>query len=196
MGKFVIEIAGPKDENWACPLAGGTVRGRWSSHHTAYADKSEAMKAMSVVPHIPGVHIWLDVKARKAGISDPLRETEEGRRIWGQVKAILDRFPLAFGGSQVPSVSIESVVERIERSDLSLDDCKEWLWQMRCALDAGLAQVVPGSDPIPSSEQIRALPGRRRADPWNTGRTDEKLSSWADVVEVPKSSGVAVAGAA
>lgn len=154
----------------------GVLRGRWSSSVVAYADKSEALKSMSSVPIIPGIHIWLDVRERKAGIYDPLRDTDEGRRIWTDVKKILDRYAFAFGGPYAPW-------EPVTQDNLTIDDIKGWAFHMRTALDGGLAQYVPGSEQLPTIDKIKAMPGKRKADPWNSGRQDQELSMWADAVE-------------
>jgi hypothetical protein len=191
MGRIVIEVCGPRNEQLAFPMMAGQdgnggLRGRWSAAAVAYADKSEGMKAMSAVSIIPGIHIWLDVKERKAGIYDPLRDTDDGRRVWADVKRILDRYSFAFGGPFEPW-------QPVTRENLTIDDIKDWAFHMRTALDGNLAQYVPGSDQLPTIDKIRSMPGRRHADMWNTGRMGQEIPLWVDVVEAPADKRVAAA---
>ncbi len=158
MAQYSIEVNGPKDESIIFAPTQTKVRGRWDFQRTAHRDKSEVLKRLAYeVPMIPGKVIALDSDAKKGCIFDPLG-SGEGKAILEKINAIAKDT----GGEVTAAHPTENYV-------LDVHGVKEWLYWMRRQVDAGMATVVPGSANLPTLEQIAELPGRRRADPFNTG---------------------------
>lgn len=182
MAKYSIEICGPRCESVIFNPTGTRVRGRWDFAQNAHRDKAEVMKALAYeVPQIPGKIIALDTDERKGRIFDPL-STGAGAAILAKVNEI-------FKGHG--TVMEEGRAHPSEDSTLTVDSVKDWLYWMRRLVDAKLAVIVPGSLDLPALDDIRAMPGRRLADPLNSSpqtlkSPDEQalygLYKWADEV--------------
>lgn len=175
--KFVIEIDGPKNENvlFAPVQSFPFLRGRWAAFRVAHRNKSEVMGQMSRIESIPGICVELDTDKRQGRIFDPLRETDEGRKIWREVQAVIRDFPSFFGNPREPWP--ETIHDR-----LTPDNIKTWLWSMSNLVAAGQARVVGGSDPMPSPEDVRKMPGKRLKDPMNTVLPAKQEEMWTDAV--------------
>jgi hypothetical protein len=180
MAKYTIEIDGPRNERviFAPTQSFPPLRGRWKAHAVAGRGKSPAMNALSSVEFIPGICVELDTSKKQGRTFDPLRETDEGRRIWRTVKSILVDQKQDFGSGHEPWQT--AVHERLDA-----DAIKLWLWHMVQLVESGLARVVSGSDRLPSVDDVRAMPGRRRKDPMNTAyqvKGEAEEDKWVDVV--------------
>lgn len=204
MARFIIEVAGPRNESAMFnPIGQERLRGRWSHAKVAHRNKGqgeagELLKELSLVAEtIPGLLISLDTDKREGMIVDPLGELPDGRQIHAKIKPLFDRYtsnPLDCGCDPRP---------RSTYSDLSVDQIKEWAFYMRAMLDCQQAIEVPGTAKLPKKEEISTKwPGKRRRDPGNTGpqeavsmeehRLGRALYPWAD--EVPVEAALAASG--
>jgi hypothetical protein len=179
---YAIEICGPHNECVSFPPAGEVrVRGRWEFAKVAHRDLGEVMKTLAAtVSVIPGQYLVLDTEKREAAVFEPLRDTPAGREILEKINGVYAKFP-DFSGKQ------EAKQTKVLR-DLSLDAVKTWAAEMAKVVAAGNAVNVPGNETLPTLDEIRAKwPGRRMADPHNTGRQEKDLQKWVD--PVPESKG-------
>lgn len=193
MARYIIEIAGRNNERHCFGPTGQTLRGRYDFSNVTHRDKSEAMKAMSRVGVIQGICVELDTDKGLGRVFDPLRETEEGRKKWTEVLAVLREYQFEFG-------NVTQLMETQEYRDLSQDDVKTWMYEMRKVVDGGCARVISESK-LPSLADIRTkVPGKRIRDIWNSGEQtreegEGKLAKYADYVEVGGVSGGSSGGA-
>jgi len=184
MARYEIEIEGEKNEStYFPPLGEVRLRGVWRSSRVAMFDKSEAMKSMSAIERIPGYRIACDDDTFVGEVYDPLNETEDGQRVFSQVKSVIERYKEEFG-------EITGLRDKIVKK-LDADSLKDWLYWMRRKVEAGLAKPVAGSAELLDLETVRSLPGKRRTDPFNTGQQtskredDGRLPKYTDAVKVP-----------
>lgn len=191
MARYIIEIAGPRNERHCFGPIGQTLRGRYDFSNIAHRDKSESMKALSRVSVIPGICVELDTDKAIGRVFDPLRETEEGRRKWAEISAVVREYQFEFGNAT-------QLMETQEYSELSQDDIKTWMFEMRKVVDAGYARMISEAK-LPSSVEIRTkVPGKRVRDIWNSGEqtrgdgyggAEANLAKYADLVEVAPAGG-------
>lgn len=183
MAKYSIEINGPRCESVIFNPTGMRVRGRWEFAKNAHRDKAEVLKTLAFdVPVIPGKIIALDVDDKKGRIIDPLSS--------GEGAAILKKVNEVF--KDHGTVMEQGLAHPSEDHVLTTDSVKDWLYWMRRLVDAGLAVVTSQSPELPPLDEIRAMPGRRLADPLNSNQQSLKapddqaqygLYKWADEVK-------------
>lgn len=196
MPQYAIEIAGPNNDRVLFPPLGAVIRGRWDQAKTAHLDKGEAMRALALVAHtIPGRMIAVDTDKMLGKVVDPLGH-ESNKGLLEKLNAVFKAHSLVFGGGVKPYED--------QTVSLTVDTVKDWLYWMRRLVDNGMAQEVgAGYKSLPPLEDIRKMPGKRRADPLYTGPQTAKspdseagLWPWADEVPVEgKRSGAAASGA-
>jgi hypothetical protein len=152
MPSYTIESASAKNRRHLFAPLGQTLRGRWTIAATAGLATSSALATLHAnAPEIPGIHVTLDTDKRSARVWDPLKETADGRAIWARIEPVLQQNPTDLPqGKPWPETT---------RENLSVNDLKTWLFCMRSAVDAGHARMV--GTPLPSLEEIRAMPGAR-----------------------------------
>lgn len=194
MPDFAIEVSCPRNEYWIFPPTGARLRGHFSSSKVAHINKSsEALKKLFFsIAEIPGMVVRVNTDKMTGEIVDPLEVTPEGRNTLRTINEIFKSHGEAFG---------ESKAWPTQKIDLTPDTLKDWLFWMRRGLDAKYA-VPAGGTPLPPLDEIRALPGRRVADPLYSGqcslespdpRAQYGIYKWAD--EVPVGAELATAGA-
>lgn len=196
MAKYSIEINGPRCESVIFNPTGMRVRGRWEFAKNAHRDKAEVLKTLAFdVPAIPGKVIALDVEEKKGRIVDPL-STGEGAKILAKVNEVF---------KDHGTVMEQGLAHPAEDHVLTVDGVKDWLFWMRRLVDAGLAVVTSQSPELPPIDEIRAMPGRRLADPLNSNQQSLKapddqalygLYKWADEVSPRSRKQTEPAGAA
>lgn len=159
MSKYCIEINGKHNENVKFSPSKAKVRGRWSTSNIANREQGEAMRSLSAAAeYIPGQCIFLDTSAKIGKITEPLRDTPEGRDIWKRILAVMERYKQTFSDRRLGE---ERVFNR-----LSIDDVKLWAFHMRTLIESGLAHHAPGSDKLPDADEIRdRWPGVINDDP-------------------------------
>lgn len=183
MARYVYEVNGPLNESVLCPFAGPKLRGRWEAARVAMFDKSEAMKALSAVAVIPGYHIAIDDESFKVVLSDPLKDTDEGRAIFARVRDIYRRYESELGS--------DTELQSKQVFDVDADRLKDWMHWLAQRVADGTVTPVAGGSALPSIAEIKALPGRRTSDPWNTGpqtsknEDDGRLAKYTDAVKIP-----------
>ena len=159
MAKYSIEINGPRCEPVIFNPTGSRVRGRWDFAKNAHRDKSEVLKALAYeVPQIPGKVIAIDTDEKKGRIFDPL-STGAGAAILAKVNEIFKNHG---------TVLEEGRAHPAEDYALTIDSTKDWLYWMRRLVDSKLAEHTSGSVELPTLDEIKAMPGRRLADPLNS----------------------------
>lgn len=175
MAIYTIQIQGMRNEQTTWPPLNGTMlRGTWRHSRGPTREKNEAMQFLSRIESIPGIHVWIDTNKRSAGIYDPLVTTDEGKRIWSEIKRILDQHQGSLGGPFEPW-------EPLTKSKLNNDEMKLWIHHMRAAVDRNMAIYVEGSGELPALDEVAKLPGRRLADPNDS--SPRAKAAYTDVVE-------------
>jgi len=174
MAQYIVEIAAPRNRNVRFGPTLERLRGRWSHTVTGGRSVHESLSRLHMVaPEIPGIYLSLDTKIREAKRYDPLRETEEGRRLWVQIEEVCDLYHEYFGRRKPWDTAVYP--------NMHANDMKTWLFEMRKLVDAGLARPVSGSDPLPDLDKIRQLPGGRMTNFW-TNQFIKPEDRLADVV--------------
>lgn len=183
MAKYSIEINGPRCESVIFAPTGTRVRGRWEFSKNAHRDKAEVLKSLAYnVSTIPGKVIAVDTEEKKGRILDPL-STGEGAKILAKINEVF---------KEHGTVMEQGLAHPAEDYSLTIDSLKDWLFWMRRLVDAGLAECTSGSTVLPELDEIRAMPGRRLADPLNSSQQSLKapddqalygLYKWADEVK-------------
>jgi hypothetical protein len=184
MSQYAIEVAGPHNDNLIFSPLQQKLRGRWDMAKVSHRDKTEGMKMLALaVSVIPGQVVALNVDKSIGRIVDPLND-KDGKAILDKCNGVFAQYREVFGGQHDPHPDTTH--------NLNVDQVKTWLYAMRRLVDSGLAVPVSGGNPLPELDQIRAMPGRRRADPNYTGQhiltepDDGKsaygLYPWADEV--------------
>lgn len=190
MPKYVLEIAagdvpgmtGNEAATFA-PLGKERLRGRWNASKVAHRDKQRGnvgalQRELSQIESIPGLFLALDTDKMEAARFDPLRETEDGKKLWARITAIYRKHL-----SNEPRLLEPQFIR-----NMSADDVKTWAWCLRELVDCHLAQYATGSERLPDKDTIaQTWPGKRMRDPGNTliSETDMKrfgLPKWVDSV--------------
>jgi hypothetical protein len=191
-GKPIITIEVANSKNCSV-MFGGTsqrLRGRWTASNIVRSDMHDALKRLSEIPVIPGIRIQIDFNERVCRIYDPLKETEEGRKIWKEVSVVMSQFKELFGGAPMQPWD-EQRIKNASHSDL-----KSWLYWMRRLHDIDHAVLVESESNVsemPSLEKIATLPGRRIRSPFNVSRPHDDPRRYTDEVPV-KGAEAAAAG--
>ncbi len=200
---YAIECCGPKNESFIFAPERIKVRGRWDSSKIAHRDLDEVMKQITMlVPVIPGQYIILDTSREVGHIVDPLGSTPEGKEVLAKLQSVYKQYPETTGGS---TTFIPEVKQKLDH-----DGMKNWAYAMRRLIDSKNAVLAsfPGAavSNLPSLEEIAAWPGKRLADPLNTGEQSAKtpeqadqnngIYKYADEVAIPSKSSKASAKAA
>ncbi len=174
---FEIEIASERNHSYSFAPTLEVLRGRWASANVAHLEPGAVLRQVhQAAPIIPGMRVRVDVANRTLTVYDPLKETEEGQKIWARISAIFEQNEEVFGADIKPVDS--------SRVEFSVDAVKEWLYWMRRAINAGHAIKTPESSEIPTLEEVKKLPGKRQAEPWNITSASKPASErFTDVVE-------------
>lgn len=189
MSRYVIEVCMSRNESIVFAPTNAILRGRWDFANVADRDLSPGLKALARnVRVIPGMCILIDTAESVGSIYDPLSETSDGRVLWTKIERIFKEHAVEFGNGYT--------VKSAEKTSLSPNQLKDWLWAIAGFVAAGQAVLVPGSDQIPTREEIAKLPGARTRDILNTGPQtgrgipgEEGLQRFVDVVDVPSGGG-------
>lgn len=180
--RITIEIcSNDNNSHWFGPT-GQLLRGRWTAANVARMDMHASLKKVSEMPFIPGICLEVDLDTRTCRQFDPLRETEEGKRIWKAIAPVLAHFKgmLCREGAEPWEET------KIENADL--DTIKDWLYWMRRAVDNGLAVVSDKSTPLPAIDAISKMPGKRKTTHWSSQKLSDE-DQFADVVPLPGKTG-------
>jgi hypothetical protein len=199
MAQYAIEICCPRNENAIFNPLQRKLRGRWDMAKVSHRDKSEAMKELALaVPSIPGQYVAVHVEKAQGKVIDPLG-LPEFKSTLDKCNEIFERYAGEFGrgGIRRPHPETTQV--------LDANALKTWLFCMRQLVDSGMATPAPGSDALPTLDDIRKMPGKRRIDPNYTGQHSLStpddgsrpygLYPWADEVSAEASRRKEPAGA-
>jgi len=174
MAETIIEIAGPNNESVVFDPVGQRLRGRWSHVATAGHTIHESLAALQrAAPEIPGIYIALDPQARTARVFDPLKETEEGQRIWSLIQPVLTTYEAFLNNGRPWDTQVYE--------NLTPDQVKTWAFEIRNVLDCGYGRMVSGPEPPPLAT-IKAMPGGRFVRSYMGQRENERV----DVVPIEK----------
>lgn len=186
MALYTIEFVNDGNSGHIWAPSNERIRGRFSFANVAHRDiGSDALKEMSrSIRFVPGQYVQIDTEQFIGRVIDPLGETRDGKETWDKIDTIIRRHIGEFGSPMKP-IPLTEV-------KLSVNQMKEWLYEMARCIETGKAQVVPGSDEILTVEQARKVPGKRRRDIFNTGDQrgtgkpdDDRLAKFTDEVKVP-----------
>lgn len=188
MPKYAIEVCTTADKNghnnrWMFPPTQERLRGRWNWAEVQHLSISEAYRQhASQVPVIPGICIVLDTDAASGTIFDPLKEDEKGQEVWRKLQLVEKAAGNPSGLSKPKDI--------VTQSDLDEDAIKEWLYWIVRGVEAGHARLMDGSAPLPNLRDVKAMPGKRQADPLRKTPFSEKdVERGRDVADVVKPSG-------
>lgn len=166
--------------------AARTLRGRFESSLFATFETSENLRMlMSEVGDIPGEVIWCDLAKGEWGTYDPMEiadpKSPDGRKRETLRKIMKDRF------TGVNDISFrEAWTGKLKTAD----DAKNILYWMARAVASGHAVNVNGKPTMPSLDDVRAMPGRRRVN-YGMSTSDKEtvkiLDSYSDYVPEAKS---------
>jgi hypothetical protein len=171
---YEIEVAGRANQNLLFAGNSQVLRGRWDAANVSHLEPSAELRQLHGITNvIPGIRIQIDEKRQLIRVHDPLETTEDGKAILAKIRAF---FAANKGKFEDGKATPESTDEWTK------DNVKNWLYWMRRALDAGHAIKTPESESLPSLAAIRAMPGKRIAEPFNNN-TREDDSRYADIVE-------------
>lgn len=193
MPVFAVEVCSADNSYWIFPPAQMRLRGHFSAAAVAHVNKtSDALRRLlSEVHDIPGIVIRVDSERMRGEILDPLASTPEGTKLLARINEIFAGNPGDFPASQR---GWDSVPQELTNNTL-----KDWLYWMRRGIESGVAKLI-GQTPLPSLEQIQAMPGKRIADPLYTGQSTGEapggqygLNKYTD--EVPLDAQLAGSGA-
>lgn len=163
LGVFEVEIAGPENEEWLFPPTQERLRGRYDALNVSHLDPGERLRALhKIAPSIPGLYLRVDTRKKTVAIVDPLRETDEGRRLWDAIK------------SQVSMIDSSSNIEpwktrliELRDSEGCDDTLKNWMHWIARGIGDGICRATSRSDKWPTLSEIKSMPGRRKIDPSN-----------------------------
>lgn len=180
MPEITIEIAS-KNSNRVVfkPLLSKPLRGRWTIASTGGESTAEVLRQlMAVAPEIPGIRIAIDPQKRQARVYDPLG-LPENKTLQEEIARVLNNHQQwGWGAAPWPTAT---------RDEMSANDIKTWLYEMRRLVDSGLAVIVSGSATLPSLAEIRSkAPGRRTRMFFDTSQQLAETSVYADNVEATR----------
>ena len=150
---FLVEFAGPKNENIMCPLDNRVLRGKW-------ARKNLIGKAIdgdfNGMPDLPGLCLFVHTGKRLVRIFDPLADPAN-EKIMKRAQRIAQKVT---GVKMVPSKP------KTWRDALATDTLLKTFcfWVLRLK-DSGLVNVIKGT--VPEWEEIRKLPGQIELQQFN-----------------------------
>jgi hypothetical protein len=167
----VIEFGDSRNRQISFAPTAGVYRGTWSKGNLVPDEMTELIQK---IPDFPGVRAAIDPARRSGMVFDPMA-LPENKELLGQVQR---RIKEVFGADQGPER--ELVV-----SDLDDTDVKTWLYWMRRLADNKQARVVSGV--LPTMEEIRRLPGKRRMEAFNTSsracKFEEEYAGYCDALQ-------------
>ena len=152
--RYVIEVKHDRNNSLLFGPLSATLRGRWEFHRVArfpINENSGLTALMETAPVIPGMYIWVDLEKNQGGAYDPLRETEQGRRLMTKIQSHY---------KTVDNRVVEPA-DPIEVNGMDADLLKDFLYWMVRAVEDGNAQVVGGAPELPSLEDVKKMPGKR-----------------------------------
>jgi len=177
MATYIVEACGPKNENvkfGACSEGSRIevfLRGRWDFGKVSHRNKLDDGKILSLrAPVIPGMSVVIDTEKKEARVVDIL-SSPEGRKVLAEVNAVFKE-----------QGEGERKAHPTATYQLSQDDLKTWLKAVRQIVNNQMAVLLPGSDPLPEMDVIKAMPGKIFRDALNSGRQEERLSLWTSEV--------------
>ena len=168
LASFTVEFGDDNCRNFCItcpPLQGQEIRGRWDT--SKMASRPQGMRDLGTAGNriptpIPGARLAVDVRRKKCRLFDPLKETDEGRKILERYNNIAKGIPALKKDCQP--------FDAIEYNDLDDDTIKTILYDLKRKLVSKCVTCVDGD--FPTLEQIESLKGHELYDPGNMG--DEK----------------------
>lgn len=144
---FLIEFAGPRNENIMCPIDSHPCRGRWSRKNLARTG-TQIEGEFNAMPDLPGLCLLVNTGKRLVRRFDPLNDPDNDKLLKRAQRVV----QAVTGVKMVP----EKKKEWRERSadDNTLKTFCFWVLRLR---DAGHISVIRGK--IPEWEEIKRLPG-------------------------------------
>lgn len=147
LSEVVIELGDDRCRNMMWPLTKVVLRGRWSRSNIP----TSAHQSFASMPDLPGVHISCDPSRKRARVFDVLSDPSNEELLLKAQKVYQEAFQERAGPEKT-----------VLYENLSDNEIRTWLWEMRKAVDGKRARVVHGE--LPTREQIEGLPGRTRIE--------------------------------
>lgn len=160
--KYCIEFAQKGNNNILWPLTLEVFRGRWDAAYVSGAAISDGMMQLHrKFPIIRGICVEVDEANKLARVFDPYDANESNGKEWQKLSAALAGVPLV-GESRFSPLAEQ-------KYKLDANKLKEWLYEMRRHVDAGLAVEVMerGYSSLPELEEIDMMSGKRRLNPYS-----------------------------
>jgi len=131
----VVELVGPQNENIEFPPLMEVFRGRWDRSGIP-AGTTGRTSGVLALPTIPGIHICLNVAAKRGRVFDPLSLPEHAGTLAAINRVVKHANSLLEDSSAMP----ERVIE-----NLSNDQAATWLHWMNELVKRGKAVLVSGN---------------------------------------------------
>lgn len=153
---YVVEVATATNSNVLWPFTQDMMRGRWDFGRTAHrsiSQDNEGMKTLArEVRSIPGLYVMVDKDTWTGRLFDPMVETEDGRKIKEKLDKVYKQYPVEFGG--------QHEMFKTKEVELTADTLKHWLEKMVQGVSSEVFVVVPGSEELPTMDEVLSMPGR------------------------------------
>lgn len=150
---FLVEVAGPKNENLMCPIDSKVCRGKWARKNLHGKQFEGDFTAM---PDLPGLCFVVNTHRRFVSRFDPLADEANAK--------LLKR-------AQRIALALDGIKRRAEKpfrwegQNLTNDLLKTFVFWIRRMVDIGLMQVVKGT--VPEWPEIRKMPGVIQLKPYD-----------------------------
>lgn len=144
---FLIEFAGPKNENIMCPIDSHVCRGRWSRKNLARSG-TQIEGDFNGMPDLPGLCLLVNTEKRIVRRFDPLADPDNEK-----LMKRAQRIALAVTGTKM--VAEKPKVWRERAADNNT--VKTFVFWVRRLLDAEQVTVIKGH--VPEFDELRKLPG-------------------------------------
>lgn len=173
---FIVELGDKNNRNFMSPISGERVlRGAWLKENMPGANPHENFARM---PNLPGMHIAVNVAAKKIGILDPLNKSSHKnllQRAIAVVKAMWGN-PMRPEKDQI-------------KADCTPNELKDACYWVRRLLDQRACKVVSGA--VPEMADILKMSGTVTFERYDqkAGAKKEKQPSARYIVPGPDEAG-------
>lgn len=163
MGPVTIELGDRKNRSFMFPITQELYRGWWKRENLG---SDELVEETEALPNIPGIHITVNPRAKTVKVHDPLNEDVELAR------AISAAVQKGFNKAEGP-------MKDVTYTDLTDTEVKSWMHYVVLYVRAKKAVVVAGE--LPTPDQVKAMPGKTRCEPYNSSARAQKYAEDAPV---------------
>lgn len=166
--EITIEIGDDRNRQVLFAPTQEKLRGRWSNFNSNGARSMHP--SLAQMPAIPGIYLRVNLAKRQLTRLDPLKDTEEGRRIWEQVQRILEADSAHF--------NMMKPWDKVVVDNAPENQVKTWVYWFCRLVESNQAKVISGE--LPTKEELARMPGRALTEQFNFYR---QSPTYADLGE-------------